>query len=101
MKIFIKIILGILKTAIGIISFVLIYLGSGIIERVANKKSDNKKITVRKARRIRFFTGVKRFLGRHLWLADLIGFKQEIIEMNRRLNYGMQLRNDRTAKCAI
>lgn len=101
MKTIIKVILGFLKAITRFISFVLISIGSGIIERVANKKEDDRKITVRKARRIRFFTAIKRFLGKHLWIADLMGFKYEIIEINRRLDYGMQLRNDRTNKCTV
>lgn len=101
MKSAIKFIIGFLKAIIRFFFFVIICVGSGLINRVANRQCDVKKITVRKARRIRFFTSIKKFLGKHLWIADLMGFKDEIIETNRRLNYGMQLRNDRTDKCAV
>lgn len=101
MKKVLTVLLNFLKGIVRFIFFILISLGSAALHYITNEKGKERKITVRKAKRIRFFTNIKKFLGRHLWLADLIGFKEEIIDINKELNYGMQLRNDRTAKCAI
>ena len=95
------IILNFLKGIIRFIAFLFFFLGAVLLHKATNEKGKEKKITVRKARRIRFFTGIKKILGRHLWLADLIGFKNEIIETNRILNDGMQLCNNGTTQRAL
>ena len=82
-------ILNFLKGIVRFISFLVLLFGSVLLHKITNEKGKEEEITVRKARRIRFFTNIKKFLGRHLWLADLIGFKNEIMETNKILGYGV------------
>ena len=78
-----------LACIVRIILLTIILVGFTIIKKLSNEKGKEKEITVRKARRIRFFYGIKRWMGRHLWVADIIGLKEHIIKVNKIWEYGV------------
>ena len=83
------VILNFLKGIVRFLFFILTILFARIILFLGGERDKEGEITVRKARRIRFFTKIKLFMGRHLWVADLFGIKPYIIDFNERLGYGV------------
>lgn len=77
----------------GIFRFLALLISSlfnYIILKITYEKGTEKKLTKRKAKRIRFFTNCKLFIGKYLpHFANFIGIGDYITNLKERLNYGV------------
>ena len=83
------VIFNFIKGIFRFLFFILVTFFTWFIHWISGERAEKGNITVRKARRIRFFTKIKIFLGKHLWLADFLGIKDYIVDVNKRLGYGV------------
>lgn len=98
-----RVIHNIIRGFVRLPFYLLVFFLQGIIYLITFEPGTKKTLTVRKARRIRFLTKLKmRFLNSlPVPIAKYLGIEAYKIYLNSHLSHGLQLRDERTNRCAV
>ena len=98
-----RVIHNIIRGFVRLPFYLLVFLVQAIIYIITFEPGTKKVLTVRKARRIRLLTKWKmKFLNSlPLPVSIYLGVEPYKIYLNSHLSHGMQLRDERTDRCAV